>query len=327
VKALTYHGPGRHQWSDVAAPELRDPEDAIVRVDAVTICGTDLHILKGVLEAYDIFSQAADNARSRWCCSVPEPDPQRSCTNDRHRVMSGAGRSSSDEVTRVGRLRDVGPCFGRRHQRNVCLGTIRPHKPTRRSEMTRKKLDRVLATGGLVVAAVLVAAGALLTWAHVFVDHEVHSQLAAQKIYFPPKGSDALASPEIGRYLNKYAGQQLVTGPQAKAYADHFIAVHIKEIGGGQTYAQLSTKSLANPNDQKLAQTVQTVFRGETLRGLLLNAYAFSTMGYIAFIASIVAFVGAGLMALLSALGFVHARQVHDDGTPRGAPTQEMISA
>ena len=193
--------------------------------------------------------------------------------------------------------------------------------------MNRKKLDRLLAAGGLVVAALLVAAGALLTWAHVFVDNQVRSELASQKIYFPPKGSDALASAEIGPYLNKYAGQQLLTGAQAKAYADHFIGVHIKEIGGGQTYAQLSAKSQANPSDQKLAQTVQTVFRGETLRGLLLNAYAFSTMGYIAFIASIVSFIGAGVMGLLSVLGFMHARSVQEQPTAPSAPTQEMINA
>jgi hypothetical protein len=193
--------------------------------------------------------------------------------------------------------------------------------------MNRTKLDRLLAAGGLAVATLLVAAGALLTWAHVFVDNQVHSQLAAQKIYFPAKGSDALASPQIGPYLNKYAGQQLLTGTQAKAYADHFIAVHVNQIAGGQTYAQLSTKSLANPTDQKLAQTVQTVFRGETLRGLLLNAYAFSTMGYIAFIASIVSFIGAAVMGLLSALGFIHAQRVNEQGTSPNAPAQEMIDA
>jgi hypothetical protein len=193
--------------------------------------------------------------------------------------------------------------------------------------MKRQKLDRLLAAGGIAVAAVLVAAGALLTWAHVFVDNQVHSQLAAQKIYFPPKGSDALADPQIGPYLNKYAGQQLTTGPQAKAYADHYIAVHLNKIGGGQTYAQLSAKALDNPNDKKLADTVDTMFRGTTLRGLLLNAYAFSTMGYIAFIASIVAFVGAGVMAVLGALGFIHSRRVPEEPTPRGAPAQEMIKA
>ena len=47
MKALVYDGPGRKSWTDVPLPEIRDPEDVIVRVDAVTICGTDLHILKG----------------------------------------------------------------------------------------------------------------------------------------------------------------------------------------------------------------------------------------------------------------------------------------
>ena len=190
--------------------------------------------------------------------------------------------------------------------------------------MNRKTLDRLLASGGLVIAALLVAAGALLTWAHTYVHNEVHSQLSAQKIYFPPKGSDALKPAAIGPYLNRYAGQQLTTGPQAKAYADHFIAVHLQGIGGGQTYAQLSGKALANPTDTKLAAQVETMFKGETLRGLLLNAYAFDTVGNIAGIASIVAFGGAGVMAALGAAGFVHARRVHAVTVPN-YPAQEMI--
>jgi hypothetical protein len=193
--------------------------------------------------------------------------------------------------------------------------------------MNRKTLDRLLAAGGAVVAIVMLIAGALLTWAHVYVHDEVHSQLAAQQIFFPPKGSDALASKDIGPYLNRYAGQQLVNGDQAKAYADHFIAVHLKEMTGGQTYAQLSAKSLADPTNTKLAEEVQTVFRGETLRGLLLNAYAFDTVGYIAMIGAIVAYIGAGLMALLSALGFVHARRVHTTSGSHSAPAIESIPA
>ena len=88
--------------------------------------------------------------------------------------------------------------------------------------------------------------------------------------------------------MRQYAGQQLTTGAQAETYADHFIAVHLKEIGGGQTYAQLSTKAQANPTNTKLPDQVATMFKGETLRGLLLNAYAFGTMGTIAGIAAIV---------------------------------------
>lgn len=175
--------------------------------------------------------------------------------------------------------------------------------------MTRRTFDRLVTVAGLTLAAVLVIAGSLLTWANHFVDHEVHTQLAAQQIYFPPKGSAAISGPEF-KAMQQYAGQQLTTGAQAEVYADHFIANHLKEIGGGQTYAQLSSKAQANPNDQKLAGEVQTMFRGETLRGLLLNAYAFGTMGRIAGIAAVVSFIGAAVMLILSGFGLWHSRRV-----------------
>ena len=193
--------------------------------------------------------------------------------------------------------------------------------------MRRRTFDVLLATSGLSVAAVLLAAGGLLTWAHSFVNDQVTSQLTSQKIFFPPKGDAALASPQIKPYLEQYAGQQLTNGAQAKAYADHFIAVHINEMTGGKTYAQVSAASMAAPSNTKLADLVQTVFRGETLRGLLLNAYAFSTIGYIAFIASIVAFIGAGVTAVLAVLGFAHARSVPEQPAAPNAPAQEMANA
>ena len=174
--------------------------------------------------------------------------------------------------------------------------------------MQRKALDRLVSWLGLSLAAMLMMVGGLLTWAHTFASHEVHSQLSAQQIYFPAKGSKAISGPEF-QALQKYAGQQLTTGAQAKAYADHFIAVHLKEIGGGKTYAQLSTQAQANPSDTKLAGTVSTMFRGETLRGLLLDAYAFDTMGAIAGIVAIGAFLGAGVLLLLAGLGFWRARR------------------
>jgi hypothetical protein len=176
--------------------------------------------------------------------------------------------------------------------------------------MRRRTLDGLLTTAGIALSTVLVIAGILLMWGHNFVNNEVHSQLAAQQIYFPKAGSESLADPKVSPYLTKYAGQQLVDGSQAQAYADHFIAVHLQEMTGGQTYAQLSAKSLADPGDTKLAGQVQTVFRGETLRGLLLNAYAFWKMGQIALYAAITAFTGAAVMLLLSVLGIVHRRRV-----------------
>ena len=174
--------------------------------------------------------------------------------------------------------------------------------------MRRRTFDGLMATAGLVLAAVLLVAGGLLTWAHTFVSDQVREQLVAQKIFFPPAG-DAIANPAIKPYLTQYAGQQLTTGPQAKAYADHFIAVHIKEMSGDRSYSELSAASRAAPNDTELAGLVNTVFKGETLRGLLLNAYAFDTMGRIALYASFASFIGAGAMLFLALLGFAHRRR------------------
>ena len=91
--------------------------------------------------------------------------------------------------------------------------------------MRRKTFDIILTSVGAVLTAVLIVGGVLLMWGYNFANSSVHDQLAAQQIYFPPAGSQALASPQIGPYLNQYAGQQLTTGAQAEAYADHFIAV------------------------------------------------------------------------------------------------------
>jgi len=178
--------------------------------------------------------------------------------------------------------------------------------------MKRRTFDTLMSAAGLLLALVLVVAGGLLTWGHNYVTDQVHDQLAAQKIFFPPADDPSIAGPQFAA-VRAYGGKQLTTGAQAEVYADHFIAVHLQEIGGGKTYAELSAKSNANPDDTELAEQVQTMFRGETLRGLLLDAYAFATIGQIAGIAAIVAFVSAALLLALSALGFVHARRITPD--------------
>lgn len=175
--------------------------------------------------------------------------------------------------------------------------------------MRRRTFDAMAVAAGLVIAALLLVGGGLLTWGHSFVTSEVHNQLAAQKIVFPASNSPAIKAPEFAA-MHQYAGQLMTTGAQAEVYADHFIANHLKEIGGGQTYSQLSAQSLAHPKDAALAAQVQTMFRGETLRSMLLNAYGFWKMGQIMMVAAIVAFAGAGLMLILSVLGIVHMRRV-----------------
>src|SRR6266704_3399480 len=179
-------------------------------------------------------------------------------------------------------------------------------------EMRRRTFDALMVVAGLALTAVLLVAGGLLTWGHNFVSSEVHSQLAAQKIVFPPASSDAVKTlPKADtKAMTVYAGQEMTTGAQAQTYADHFIAVHLREIGGGLTYSQLSTASLAQPKNSALAAQVQTVFRGETLRGLLLNAYGFWQMGQIMFIGAIVAFVAAAVMLTMSVFGIAHLRRV-----------------
>jgi hypothetical protein len=176
--------------------------------------------------------------------------------------------------------------------------------------MRRKTFDILLTSGGLVVAIILAVAGSLMLWGHNFANANVRSQLAQQQITFPAKGSAALASPQIGPYLDQYAGQLLLTGPQAKAYADHFIAVHLSEMPYQGVYAKVSAASMANPTDATLKSEVQTVFQGTTLRGLLLEAYAFWQMGQIALIGAIVSFVFAAVMLVLTGFGFWHLRRV-----------------
>ncbi|HEU5004165.1 MAG TPA: hypothetical protein VFW71_15490 [Actinomycetota bacterium] len=176
--------------------------------------------------------------------------------------------------------------------------------------MQRQKIDRIVSWIGVLMTAALVGSSALLLWGAAFVDHQIHNQLATQEIFFPAAGSAALAPKTIGPYLDRYAGQQLVNGAQAEAYADHFIAVHLSEVAKGQTYAQVSAAAQADPTNTTLTNEVNTLFKGETLRGLLLSAYAWWRVGQLALIAGLVAGVLAVVMAALSILGFWHRRQV-----------------
>ena len=177
--------------------------------------------------------------------------------------------------------------------------------------MRRRTFDLITSSVGLLLAVLLLVAGGLLTWAYTFVNNQVTTQLTEQQITFPPANSPAIKAlpPDDAAAMTQYAGQQMTTGAQAETYANHFIAVHLKEIGGGKTYSQLSAESLANPKDLKLKAQVDTVFKGTTLRGLLLNAYAFWQIGQIALYAAIAAFIGGGIFLVVSIIGFLHMRR------------------
>jgi len=177
--------------------------------------------------------------------------------------------------------------------------------------MRRRTFDFLASGMGVLLAIVLLVAGGLLLYGYNFVNDQVTQQLTEQQITFPAADSAAIKAlpPDDAAAMKVYAGQLMTNGAQAKTYADHFIAVHLKEIGGGKTYSQLSAEALANPTDQKLAAQADTVFKGTTLRGLLLNAYAFWQIGQIALIAAIVAFVAGAILLILSGLGFWHLRR------------------
>jgi hypothetical protein len=191
--------------------------------------------------------------------------------------------------------------------------------------MSRKVFDKITSGFGVVAVVVLVVAGGLLTWGHSFVSSNVHDQLAQQQISFPPAAAFAHAkagteiTPSMIPSVSQYAGQQMLTGNQAKVYANDFIAVHLSEMPYGGIYSKISAASLAKPNDPKLATLKQVSFQGTTLRGLLLEAYAFSTIGAIMLIGAIASFLLALIMSLLVGLGFYHAR--------RTAPEAAMLAA
>jgi hypothetical protein len=190
--------------------------------------------------------------------------------------------------------------------------------------MSRKVFDLLTSTGGAVIVVVLLLAGGFLTWGHSFVSSNVHDQLAQQQIYFPPKA--AFDHPKAGTEItpsmipsvSQYAGQQLLTGQQAKVYANDFIKVHLSEMPYGGVYSKASAAALKDPKNTQLQGVVNTIFKGTTLRAMLLNAYAFSMIGTIMLYGAIASFVMAAILAVLVGLGFWHARKT--------APETEMLA-
>ena len=191
--------------------------------------------------------------------------------------------------------------------------------------MKRRTLDLLVSVGGLLLAGLLLVAGLVFSSNASFANTYVHDQLSEQKISFKP--AEALTAEEKQRAcLVEYAGQPLTTGKQAECYANNFIGLHLEGIAGGRTYAELgdvqtqlraqiaeaqktNASNLADLQKQLTDTTAarETVFKGETLRGLLLTSYGFSELGAKAALAATVAYVGAGVLFLLGLLGLLHA--------------------
>ncbi len=203
--------------------------------------------------------------------------------------------------------------------------------------MRRKTFDLIVTGGGALVVVVLLAAGALALWGYSYSNSSVRTQLASQKIYFPPKAafapfnvcltakvSDTPAichpkgfaeiTPAMAKTVEPYAGQEVLNGQQAAVYANDFINVHLSEMPYHGVYSLVSAAAMtAKPGSaqaKSLSALETTVFQGTTLRGLLLEANGFWTFGQIALWSGIIAFILAGIMAVLTGLGVWHTRRV-----------------
>jgi hypothetical protein len=204
-------------------------------------------------------------------------------------------------------------------------------------QMTRRTLDLAFSVGGLALAALLVVLGLVLRDQADFADDYVREQLSAQRITFTP---EAGLSPEEREEecLVENAGEPLTTGKQAECYANAYIGFHLRDVNEGKTYAETSnaSRALAEEADaaeeagaadaatlreqaDRLDAQVQTLFRGETLRGLLLTSYGFSIFGERAGQAALVSFAAAAVLLLASIAGFVHAARTPPQRRPAGA--------
>jgi len=189
----------------------------------------------------------------------------------------------------------------------------------------RRTLDILFSVGGLALAVLLLVVGIVLTANANFANTYVRDQLSQQNITFKP-ANQLTDEEKQAPCLVENAGKKLTTGKQAECYANNFIGLHLKSIANGQTYADLGApqtqlreqvaqaektnapnladlqKQLADVNQQR-----DTVFKGETLRGLLLTSYGFSEFGVKAAQGAAAMYAGAALLVLLSIAGLVHA--------------------
>ena len=191
--------------------------------------------------------------------------------------------------------------------------------------MKRKTFDKLVSYVGLGLAALLLIFGGMLNFGASFANDSVKSQLENQNIAFP---IEAGLPSETRDQLKKWAGKQVTTGEMARDYSDLFIWEHMKAastavMGKPATYSEVSAEYMAltrtadaDPTKvQKLSDLRDTLFMGNTLRGMLLEAYAFGTLGVIAGYAAIACFVGGILFLLLGIAELMHIRRTPEDAT------------
>jgi hypothetical protein len=190
--------------------------------------------------------------------------------------------------------------------------------------MNRKSFDKIASVIGLLLAGFLIVIGGILQYGGNFATDQVAAQLEPQAITMPTENGDPKVTDDVKKFFADNGDKVMMTGKQAQMYADHYIGFHLSAM---PTYAAASGANraaagalAADPTNKdlqaaamKASGTVETVFKGQALRGMLLNAYAFGTLGQIAMVASYVSFAGGLIFLILALLGFAHLRRAETD--------------
>ena len=190
--------------------------------------------------------------------------------------------------------------------------------------MNRKSFDKIASIIGLLLAGFLVIISGILQYGGNFATEQVAKQLEPQAISIPGENGDPKATEDIQKFFADNAGKMMTTGQQAQLYADHYIGFHLSAMptyaaasGANRSAAAAAASDSANADlaakAMQASATVEKVFKGQALRGMLLNAYAFGMLGDIAIAASYVTFAGGIIFLILAILGFAHLRRVDSD--------------
>jgi hypothetical protein len=173
--------------------------------------------------------------------------------------------------------------------------------------MNRKVWDRIVSASAAVIAVSMIVLGGFAIYGGNFGRDNVQTRLEPQNITFPPL--DAM-TPEEQQDIGTFAGQQVTTGGQAEAFS-RYIGGHLTEVNEGATYSETSSAAREEGLDPDVAAELQgkadTLFKGETLRSILLNAYGWWTVATIALYAGYLMVVIGIVLGVLAMLGFRHA--------------------
>ena len=193
--------------------------------------------------------------------------------------------------------------------------------------MDRSNWDKIVSGAGAVVAVVLIALGAMAIYGGNFGRQNVRDRLQPQNISFPP--ADAMTPQEVAE-VGAFAGQKVENGVQAEAFS-RYIGGHLEFVNDGKTYSETSAAARQDGLDPKVAADLQakadTLFKGETLRSILLNAYGWWTVATIALWAGVAMVIAGVFLGILVILGFRHARKGSVMFTEHPANTQGYATA